>query len=126
MRAFRRAMLRHGFDLSVAVRDLPNDKLERFVADYVASKIAPDLDLLREVANGTGRSGGDRLNDVLMIGASFGTGYATGGLLGGTAAAILQVARSVGAEVGAGRDVTTAVNKNELNYLLAIERFVAI
>ncbi|MEO6012404.1 MAG: hypothetical protein ABIQ30_02315 [Devosia sp.] len=123
MRAFRGAMLRHGFDLSVAVRGVPAERLEVFIEDYVRAKIAPDLDLLREVAGSTGRRGGDRLNDVVMIGASFGTGFATGGLLSGTAAAMLQIARSLSAEVAASRDVKNTVAKNELNYLLAVERF---
>jgi len=126
MRAFRRAMMRHGFDLSAAVRGVPDDKLEAVIVDYVTAKIAPDLDLLREVANGTGRKGGDRLNDVVMIGASFGTGYATGGLLAGTAAAILQIARSLSAEVAGHHDLKSTVAKNDLNYLLAIERFAKV
>ena len=126
MHAFRRAMMRHGFELSVAVRGVPDGNLEAFITDYVTAKIAPDLDLLRDVANGTGRKGGDRLSDVVMIGASFGTGYATGGLLAGTAAAILQIAKSLSSEVAGHRELKSTVAKNELNFLLAVERFVRV
>lgn len=122
MRRFRRGMLKHAGELSADLRSAKPDEVEGVVNDYIDTKIAPELDQLREVARQSTRTNSQRFAEGAIVATTFGTGVLAGGLVTGAVAALVGLGHFAAAEIGAARDAKAARTQNDLFYLLTVEQ----